>query len=73
MDTQNFERLLASVKEAKEIMNWQKEPSRKFFIKEPSPIERRKKFMWENIVNNKHIGSDFSEFLKEEGIYEETK
>lgn len=33
MDTQNFERLLASVKEAKEIMNWQKEPS---------PIERRK-------------------------------
>lgn len=28
--------------------------------------------MWENIVNNKHIGSDFSEFLKEEGIYEET-
>jgi len=43
MDTQNFERLLASAKEAREIMNGQKEPSRKFFIDEPNPKEIRAK------------------------------
>ncbi len=43
MDAQNFERLLASVKEAKEIMNGQKEPSRQFFIEEPNPKEIRAK------------------------------
>ena len=43
MDAQNFERLLASAKEAKEIMNGQKEPSRKFFIEEPNPKEIRAK------------------------------
>lgn len=43
MDAQNFERLLASAKEAKEIMNGQKEPSRKFFIDEPNPKEIRAK------------------------------
>jgi len=43
MDAQNFERLLASAKEAEEIMNGQKEPSRKFFIDEPNPKEIRAK------------------------------
>lgn len=43
MDAQNFERLLASAKEAKEIMNGQKEPSRKFFLDEPNPKEIRAK------------------------------
>ncbi|MGE3614056.1 MAG: helix-turn-helix domain-containing protein [Sulfurimonas sp.] len=43
MDAQNFERLLASAKETKEIMNGQKEPSRKFFIDEPNPKEIRAK------------------------------
>ena len=41
MDAQNFERLLASAKEAKEIMDGQKEPSRQFFIEEPNPKEIR--------------------------------
>lgn len=43
MDAQNFERLLASAKEAKDIMNGKKEPSRKFFLKEPNPKEIRAK------------------------------
>ena len=43
MDAQNFERLLASAKEAKEIMDGQKEPSRQFFIEEPNPKEIRAK------------------------------
>ena len=43
MNAQNFERLLASAKEAKEIMNGQKEPSRQFFIEEPNPKEIRAK------------------------------
>ncbi len=43
MDAPNFERLLASAKEAKEIMNGQKEPSRQFFIEEPNPKEIRAK------------------------------
>lgn len=43
MDAQNFERLLASAKEAKEIMNGQKKPSRQFFIEEPNPKEIRAK------------------------------
>lgn len=43
MDAQNFEKLLSSVKEAKEIMSGQKEPSRKFFVKEPDPKDIRAK------------------------------
>ena len=43
MDAQNFERLLASTKEAKEIMTGKKKPSRKFFIEEPNPKEIRAK------------------------------
>ena len=27
--------------------------------------------MKENVMSNKHIGSDFNEFLQEDGIYEE--
>ncbi|MDD2451253.1 NadS family protein [Sulfurovum sp.] len=43
MDEKNFERLMSSAKEAKEIMNGQKEPSRKFFIEEPNPKDIRAK------------------------------
>lgn len=43
MDANNFERLLSSAKEAKEIMNGQREPSRKFFIEEPNPKDIRVK------------------------------
>lgn len=43
MDANNFERLLLSAKEAKEIMNGQREPSRKFFIEEPNPKDIRVK------------------------------
>lgn len=38
-----FEELLESVKEAKDIINGQKEPSRTFFIEEPNPKEIRAK------------------------------
>jgi len=41
MDEKNFDRLLSSVKEAKEIINKQKDPSRTFFIDEPNPREIR--------------------------------
>jgi len=34
---------MSSAKEAKEIMNGQKEPSRKFFIEEPNPKDIRAK------------------------------
>lgn len=43
MDSKNFNRLMSSVEEAKEIMNGKKEPSRKFFIEEPNPKEIRDK------------------------------
>ncbi|MDD3591229.1 MAG: helix-turn-helix domain-containing protein [Sulfurovum sp.] len=43
MDEKNFERLISSAKEVKEIMNGQKEPSRKFFIEEPNPKDIRAK------------------------------
>lgn len=43
MDTQNFERLISSTKEAKAIMDGKKEPSRKFFIQEPNPKDIRVK------------------------------
>ena len=43
MDTKNFERLISSAKEAKEIMAGKKEPSRKFFIEEPNPKDIRAK------------------------------
>ena len=43
MDAKNFERLISSAKEAKEIMAGQKEPSRKFFIEEPNPKDIRAK------------------------------
>lgn len=43
MDTQNFERLISSTKEAKAIMDGKKEPSRKFFIEEPNPKDIRVK------------------------------
>ncbi|MFP4487143.1 MAG: helix-turn-helix domain-containing protein [Campylobacterales bacterium] len=43
MDAKNFERLLSSTKEAKEIITGKKEPSRKFFIEEPNPKDIRAK------------------------------
>jgi len=43
MDAQNFERLLASTKEAKEIIDGKKKASRTFFIEEPNPKEIRAK------------------------------
>ena len=43
MDTKNFERLLSSVKEAKDIMQGKKEPSRRFYIDEPNAKEIRQK------------------------------
>ena len=43
MEAQMFEELLESVKEAKDIINRQKEPSRKFFIEEPNPKAIRAK------------------------------
>lgn len=43
MDVQNFERLITSVKEAKEIKEGKREPSRKFFMQEPNPKEIRVK------------------------------
>jgi putative transcriptional regulator len=43
MDTDNFERLLLSVQEAKDIINDKKEPSRRFFIEEPNAKEIRNK------------------------------
>ncbi|MEA3354499.1 MAG: NadS family protein [Campylobacterota bacterium] len=43
MDAQNFDRLISSAQEAKEIMNGKKEPSRTFFIEEPNPKDIRNK------------------------------
>ncbi|MAD41133.1 MAG: transcriptional regulator [Arcobacter sp.] len=43
MDSLNFNRLISSTKEAKEIIQGKKEPSRKFFIEEPNPKEIRTK------------------------------
>jgi len=43
MEKEMFDELVASVIEAKEIMQGKKEPSRKFFIEEPNPKEIRTK------------------------------
>lgn len=43
MDDFNFNRLLQSVGEAKEIMQGKKEPSRRFVFKEPNPKDIRAK------------------------------
>ena len=43
MDDFNFNRLCESIKESNDIMDNQKEPSRKFFIEEPNPKEIRAK------------------------------
>jgi putative transcriptional regulator len=43
MDVQNFERLITSVKEAKDIKEGKREPSRMFFMQEPNPKEIRTK------------------------------
>lgn len=34
-------------------------------------MKEERKLTQESAMNNKHIGSDFTEFLKEDGIYEE--
>ena len=43
MDDFNFDRLVKSTKEAKDIIDKKKEPSRRFFISEPNPKEIRTK------------------------------
>ena len=43
MQKEMFEELLLSVKEAKDIMQGKKEPSRKFYIEEPDAKKIRKK------------------------------
>lgn len=43
MDTENFERLLASVNEANDIIKGKKEPTRKFIFEEPNPKDIRGK------------------------------
>jgi len=43
MEKEMFEELLSSVKEAKDIMQGKKEPSRKFYIQEPNAKEIRQK------------------------------
>ena len=43
MQNDKFEELLSSVKEAKDIMQGKKEPSRKFYIQEPNAKEIRQK------------------------------
>ena len=44
MDSKSFEELLASAKEAKEILAKKRKPSRSFYIEEPNAKEIRKKF-----------------------------
>lgn len=41
MDDKNFERLLLSVKEANDIINKKKKPSRRFVFENPNPKEIR--------------------------------
>lgn len=43
MEKQMFDELVESVKEAKQIMSGEQEPSRRFFIEEPDPKEIRTK------------------------------
>jgi putative transcriptional regulator len=43
MDDFNFNRLCESAKEARDIIDGKREPSRKFFIAEPNPKEIRAK------------------------------
>ena len=45
MDAKNFERLISSIKETKEIITGQKKPSRKFFIENPSSQNKYKFFV----------------------------
>lgn len=35
-------------------------------------VKEERKLMQKNVMSNKHIGGDFKEFLKENGIFEET-
>ncbi|MBN2963841.1 hypothetical protein JWV37_03520 [Sulfurospirillum sp. T05] len=35
-------------------------------------MKEERKLMQKNVMGNKHIGGDFKEFLKEDGIFEET-
>ena len=44
MDNKSFEELLASAKEAKEILSKKRKASRSFFIEEPNAKDIRKKF-----------------------------
>jgi len=44
MDSKSFEELLASAKEAKEILSKKRKASRSFFIEEPNAKVIRKKF-----------------------------
>jgi len=44
MDDKSFDALLASTKEAKEILAKKKSPNRTFYIEEPNAKEIRKKF-----------------------------
>ena len=44
MDNQSFDELLASAKEAKEILAKKRSPSRTFYIEEPNAKEIRSKF-----------------------------
>ena len=45
MEKEMFEELLSSVKEAKDIMQGKKEPSRRFYIDEPNAKEIRQKLL----------------------------
>jgi hypothetical protein len=35
-------------------------------------LKEERELIQENVMSNKHIGGDFKEFLKEDGIFEET-
>ena len=43
MDKKNFDRLLESITQAKEIMTDEREPGRRFYFEEPNPKEIRSK------------------------------
>ncbi len=53
MDAQNFDRLLSSVKEAKNIMDGKIAPSRKFVFEEPNAKEIRTKL---NLTQDEFAG-----------------
>ena len=44
MDSQSFDALLESTKEAKELLAKKRNPSRTFYVEEPDPKEIRAKF-----------------------------